>query len=29
MCVVMKGGGLVLKVSGGNGVLAGACFQSK
>lgn len=29
MCVVMKGGGLVLKASDGNGVLAGACFQSK
>lgn len=28
VCIVVKGGGLVLKVSGGNGVLARACFQS-
>lgn len=29
VCTVMEGGSLVLKVSGGDAVMAGACFQSK
>lgn len=29
VCIVTKGGEFGLKVSGGNGVMAGACFQSK
>lgn len=29
MYIAMKDGSLVLKVSDGNGAMAGACFQSK